>query len=246
MIVIIIKMSYRFGWLRERSRSPIRRPQNHSNNLPATFPTQKFHNDLPESKLFKEIRSTESKDSPFQAPCKQLLEMRNHQEVNLPAKQLCYEEWRIPTACPSPSQSTDTACHSPSQSLDCEDNLIWSGFLSRSKKYKVGVDANLLKGCFELPSSVYHLDIPFRSPFPVNKKPIALLRLESSNNTQDDLFKTYIEYFSNKHRAGYAPLGKQGIYIIPYGNFAKSLYPNIEQNQMLGFVVDASTMEDVE
>ncbi|CAG9314079.1 unnamed protein product [Blepharisma stoltei] len=235
MIVIKIKMSYRFGCLRERSRSPIRRNQTGANSFPTTFSPHKFHNDFSASDSAREISLPHPHDLPLEIPQTLTFELRNPQEVDYLATKLSEEEWKKPMNCPSPSQSTD-----------CDDNLIWSGFLSRSKRHKVGVDIYLIKGHFELPSSVYHLDIPFRSPFPVSHRPLALLKLESSNNTQDDLFKTCIEYFSNKHRAGYIPLGKQGIYVIPYGNFAKSLCSDIGHNQMLGFVVDASVIEDVE
>lgn len=119
-----------------------------------------------------------------------------------------------------------------------DDALAWSGFLSRSKKHRVGVDAYILKGNFDFPNSMYRIDIQFRSPIPQGVQFNAIMILAASNETQSQSFKTYIDYFSNKNRAGYVPIGKQNLYIIPPGDYARSICPSLRENEMLGVLLD--------
>jgi len=125
-------------------------------------------------------------------------------------------------------------------SVPQEKELIWSGFLSRSKKHRVGVDAYRVKGTFEFPESLYHLDISYRSPYPDSASFKSLLLLEADNETQEAEFKKYIEYFETRGKAGFIPLGKQSLYIVPPGDFAKTICPYINNKQMLALVLDVT------
>lgn len=226
-------MSYRFGWLRERSRSPTKGEKIRISGLSQDISEQKLSIVFANFGPVRDVRISTQESVDYKHTYTATVEMKHSQDAEKAVASLSKEGWKISFSKPNLTAEND-------------DNLIWSGFLSRSKRHKTGTDIYLIKGNFELPTSVYHLDIPFRAPFPQDHSAIALLRIESSNNTQDDLFKTYIDYFSNKNRAGYIPIGKQAIYVIPYGEYALSLYPGLEPNQMLGVVTSASNLEDTE
>ena len=122
-------------------------------------------------------------------------------------------------------------------------NVVWSGFMTRSKKYRVGIDATLVQGnddCF--PSSLYHINISHRVQLSEITKYfiIALVTIEASNETQQDLFDEYLKYFSSKQRAGYISMKTSVLYICPPIEEAKAIYPEITPNQLLGVFLDTT------
>jgi len=49
-------------------------------------------------------------------------------------------------------------------------NVVWSGFMTRSRSHKVGVDATLVRGHADFLSTIYHLNITHRITFEEVKK----------------------------------------------------------------------------
>jgi RNA recognition motif-containing protein len=121
--------------------------------------------------------------------------------------------------------------------------VVWSGFMTRSKKCRVGIDATLVQGnddCF--PSSLYHINISHRVQLSEITKYfiIALVTIEASNETQQELFDGYLKYFSSKERAGYISMKTSVLYICPPIHEAKKLYPEIKDTQLLGVFLDTT------
>ena len=129
---------------------------------------------------------------------------------------------------------------SVADSLDCDSPLIWSGFFSRNRTKRVGVDAYLINGDISIDHKQFHIDIPYRVPIP-NKSMYtvkALLIFEAENCTQVEKFREYVKYFSYKERAGYASLSAaDDLFLLPPCPEAFELAPNLGSNQMLGLVV---------
>jgi hypothetical protein len=120
-------------------------------------------------------------------------------------------------------------------------SVVWSGFITRSKNYRVGIDATLVEGnedCF--PASQYHINISHRVQLSEVFKfeRLALVTLDASNETQQESFQEYVKYFSKKERAGYVAIKNLLLYICPPVNQIRSLYSKLEDNQMLGVFVD--------
>ena len=121
--------------------------------------------------------------------------------------------------------------------------VVWSGFMTRSKKYRVGIDATLVQGnddCF--PSSLYHINISHRVQLSEITKyfVIALVTIEASNETQQELFNEYLKYFSSKQRAGFIAMKSSVLYICPPIEEAKKMYPEIKDSQLLGVFLDTT------
>jgi RNA recognition motif-containing protein len=120
-------------------------------------------------------------------------------------------------------------------------NVVWSGFMTRSKRNRVGVDATLLEGSADcLQSNVYHLNITHRVHFAEVTKHLCLgkIALEAANETQADEFREYIRYFLLKDRAGFIQLKACSLYILPPCDLACSLFPKLESSQLLGVFSD--------
>ena len=120
-------------------------------------------------------------------------------------------------------------------------SVVWSGFITRSKNYRVGIDATLVEGnedCF--PASQYHINISHRvqlnEVFKFER--LALVTLDASNETQQESFQEYVKYFSKKERAGYVAIKNLLLYICPPVSMIKGIYEKLEDNQMLGVFVD--------
>lgn len=119
--------------------------------------------------------------------------------------------------------------------------VVWSGFMTRSKKYRVGIDATLVQGsddCF--PPTLYHINISHRVQLVEITKNLVLglVTIEASNETQQELFNGYLKYFSAKQRAGYIAMKTSILYICPPIEEAKKMYPEIKDTQLLGVFVD--------
>lgn len=78
--------------------------------------------------------------------------------------------------------------------------MVWSGFMTRSKAYKVGIDATLVKGNPDFLSEVYHVNISHRAHFDdaVKYHQLGVVTLEPSNELQLKTFNKYIDYFRTK------------------------------------------------
>ena len=119
--------------------------------------------------------------------------------------------------------------------------VVWSGFMTRSKNYRVGIDATLVQGnddCF--PSTLYHVNISHRVQLSEITKfyILALVTIEASNETQQDMFDGYLNYFSQKQRAGYIPMKNSVLYVCPPIEEIKAVYPELNCTQLLGVFVD--------
>jgi len=142
--------------------------------------------------------------------------------------------------------STHAPPAEPEPFLEEEENpnigsVVWSGFMTRSKRNRVGVDATLYEGSADcLPSNIYHLNITHRVHFAEVTKNMCLgkIALEASNETQADEFLEYIRYFINKDRAGFIQLKACSLYILPPCELARSLCPQIQPKQLLGVFSD--------
>ena len=120
-------------------------------------------------------------------------------------------------------------------------DVVWSGFMSRTAKTRVGVDAYLLQGSEEvLPPNLHHLNISHRVPFSeVGKnKVLTLMTFEASNSTQESSFSEYINYFTDKQRAGYVVLKGCALYLLPPGPQAQHYTPELQSTQLLAVFVD--------
>ncbi|OMJ83277.1 hypothetical protein SteCoe_15868 [Stentor coeruleus] len=143
-----------------------------------------------------------------------------------------------PISKSEPNRSLQTAKSEPSTSLG---TVVWSGFMTRSKNYRVGIDATLVQGnddCF--PSTLYHVNISHRVQLSEITKfyILALVIIESSNETQQEIFDGYLKYFSEKQRAGYIAMKTSVLYVCPPIDEAKKLYPALKDSQLLGVFVD--------
>ena len=140
-------------------------------------------------------------------------------------------------APPEPSPQLET-----SESKDPQiGNVIWSGFMTRNKTNRVGIDATLVEGTSEcFPPSLYHINITHRVHISdVSKfQQIAKVTFEASNNTQENAFQEYIRYFSEKERAGYVPMKEKVLYICPPIESVKKIHSELQDNFLLGVFVD--------
>lgn len=119
--------------------------------------------------------------------------------------------------------------------------VVWSGFMTRSKNFRVGIDATLVQGnddCF--PSTLYHVNISHRVQISEITKfyILALVTIEASNETQQEVFDGYLKYFSEKQRAGYIPMKSSVLYICPPISEVKAIFSQIKETQLLGVFVD--------
>lgn len=139
---------------------------------------------------------------------------------------------------------TPTTTRSPPQASPEEDpnigNVVWSGFMTRSKSHRVGIDATLVKGSADSFGNIHHLNITHRvqQEDAWKNKIQGLITLEASNETQQNEFNDYIAYFVKKQRAGFIPLKPNVLYILPPTEIALRLYPKINQSQLLGVFAD--------
>lgn len=120
-------------------------------------------------------------------------------------------------------------------------DVVWSGFMSRTKKPRVGVDAILLSGSEAcIPANLHHLSISHRVPWSEldKHKVLALMALEASNETYQDSFNEYAHYFAEKERAGYIMLKNLIVYLVPPGTQAQKMTEKLKDMQMLAVFAD--------
>lgn len=120
-----------------------------------------------------------------------------------------------------------------------ENEHFWSGFITRNKQHRVGVDATLISG-EEISLVEYNLNISLRTFYDevFKKKSKAVAIFTPSNETQNSIFLDYINYFNEKKRVGVVPIRNFYIYLLPPGEESKKIYPEIKELQILGVFVD--------
>jgi len=123
-----------------------------------------------------------------------------------------------------------------------EEDVIWSGFITRQKVNRVGVDAHPVWGDHEALSNEYNLNISHRIPFDdvTNRPCIGIVTFLPSNTTQEGTFNDYIEYFSSKQRAGVVNMKCGLMYLIPPCDTAAHYYHGTTEGRFIGIFVDAN------
>eukprot|EP01016_Furgasonia_blochmanni_P024699 TRINITY_DN2666_c0_g1_i15.p1 TRINITY_DN2666_c0_g1~~TRINITY_DN2666_c0_g1_i15.p1 ORF type:complete len:584 (-),score=126.82 TRINITY_DN2666_c0_g1_i15:236-1987(-) len=124
--------------------------------------------------------------------------------------------------------------------MDTVSNVVWSGFITRNRQHRVGVDASLISGSDSCFSKLYNLNISHRTSMDdVQKKPIlGLVTFTPSNDTQIGMFEEYTKYFTEKKRAGVVQLSDHNIYILPPCEAAFALH-KFNDNELLGVISDS-------
>lgn len=123
-----------------------------------------------------------------------------------------------------------------------EENLnhLWSGFITRTGKYRVGVDVYQIRNeCGEYFSD-YNLNILQRINFEdVFKRPIlGVVAISPVNETQCETFNEYNNYFLDKQKAGVVNLRNNiTMYVIPQCDVSRKFYLNPKKH-ILGLFVN--------
>lgn len=90
------------------------------------------------------------------------------------------------------------------KSIEESHEQVWSGFFTRSKQHRVGVDAYLISGNVVDLLTDYNLNISHRTALEdvprISSTIHGIVAFTSQNGTQDLLFDNYIEYFASKQR----------------------------------------------
>ena len=128
-----------------------------------------------------------------------------------------------------------------------EENLknIWSGFLTKNKKERIGVDIYQIRGNIaDNLGEEYNLNVSHRTTFEeVMKRPLlGIVAISPNNETQCEMFDEYIKYFEEKERAGVITI-RNGftLYVIAPCEFSRKFYQNPKKH-LLGLMIK-STVE---
>lgn len=83
------------------------------------------------------------------------------------------------------------------------EDTFWSGFITRNKLLRVGVDMKLIrqnKLNKDVSLNEYHLNVSHRANFEeaFKKEPSALVVLTASNDINKEIFTEYVKYFKEK------------------------------------------------
>lgn len=140
--------------------------------------------------------------------------------------------------------SKESAEQQPNANIEAEkqeNEHFWSGFITRNKQHRVGVDATLISG-EEISLVEYNLNISLRTMYEevFKKKSKAVAIFTPSNETQNNIFLDYINYFNEKQRVGVVTIRNYLIYLLPPGEESKKIYPEIKELQILGVFVDVN------
>lgn len=140
------------------------------------------------------------------------------------------------------TQSSTTAsanAKSPKERLMYDNHeIIWSGYITKNKQGRVGVDAIVNKGDDSVFQGDFNLNISHRAPFDeVLKRPHkAIVTFVASNETQNGQFQEYIKYFLERNRAGVATLHDSVLYLLPPCEITNGIQ-KITDNEILGIFV---------
>ena len=137
------------------------------------------------------------------------------------------------------SKEQQAELHPPAQEPEkIETEHFWSGFITRNKQHRVGVDATLVSG-EEISLVEYNLNISHRTVYEevLKKKPKAVAVFTPSNETQNNIFADYITYFNEKQRAGVVNIRNYLLYLLPPGEESKKIH-EVKDLQILGVFAD--------
>jgi hypothetical protein len=140
-------------------------------------------------------------------------------------------------------ENTATYIYEKEYSLE-DENLkqLWSGFITKNKKDRVGVDAYQIRNeCNDFFTAEYNLNVSHRSQFDdIMKRPIiGIVAFSPQNETQCDSFNEYISYFNEKQRVGVVNMRSGNmLYIVPPCDFSRKFYQNPKKH-LLGIFVNS-------
>ena len=103
----------------------------------------------------------------------------------------------------------------------------WSGFLSKNKEKKAGVDAYQLRNeCADLFGKEFNLNITHRTQFEeiFKRKILGVIVFSPNNETQSSIFEEYIKYFEEKSRAGVVNLKDVSLYVLAPSEISRKFY----------------------
>eukprot|EP00826_Nyctotherus_ovalis_P005369 TRINITY_DN1120_c0_g4_i2.p1 TRINITY_DN1120_c0_g4~~TRINITY_DN1120_c0_g4_i2.p1 ORF type:complete len:294 (-),score=54.95 TRINITY_DN1120_c0_g4_i2:27-908(-) len=123
---------------------------------------------------------------------------------------------------------------------------LWSGFITKNKQNRVGVDAYLVSGDLAEYFTDYNLNISHRTSLEEVKRIgpaiFGVVVFVIQNETQASIFASYIDYFGKKQCVGIVPIKSNIlIYLVPPCDFTKK-YINTKESFMLGLLADASKL----
>jgi len=123
--------------------------------------------------------------------------------------------------------------------------MIWSGFITRNKKYRVGVDAYKVSGDHnEQFLNEYNLNVSHRTlAEDIDKYEIqGVVALIPQNETQEEMFQNHLGYFNTKDRIGMVYLKNGLMFLIPQGPVSKRYFTE-ERPHMLGIFIDQQSAQ---
>lgn len=118
--------------------------------------------------------------------------------------------------------------------------LFWAGFITKSKKTQVGVDAYLQSGKPDfLEQGTFNLNISHKTNFEevLSKTPLAVIIFIPSNQTMKNRFMEYYNYLSQKKISGIVNhLKDRLMYIVPSCPDMLKVAPDSSPNQLIGII----------
>eukprot|EP01022_Parablepharisma_sp_SALTPOND_P022744 TRINITY_DN463_c0_g1_i1.p1 TRINITY_DN463_c0_g1~~TRINITY_DN463_c0_g1_i1.p1 ORF type:complete len:683 (-),score=57.33 TRINITY_DN463_c0_g1_i1:2519-4567(-) len=142
----------------------------------------------------------------------------------------------------------ETKAEEPKRDIVIADELehVWSGFITRNKQNRVGVDAHLVSGDLAEFFTDYNLNISHRTSLDelnrIGPAILGMIVFTSQNETQNALFDSYIDYFAKKERAGIIHIRPHIlIYLVPPCEYTKK-YVQTKESHMLGVLVNTNKL----
>jgi hypothetical protein len=150
-------------------------------------------------------------------------------------------------------ENSSTYIYEKEFSLEDENlNHLWSGFITKNKKDRVGVDAYQIRNeCNDFFLSEFNLNVSQKGTFEdIMKRPIlGIVAFSPQNETQCDAFNEYITYFKEKQRVGFVNMRSGGmLFIMAPCDFSRKFYQNPKKHLLGIFVnqqVEAKTYVDM-
>lgn len=152
---------------------------------------------------------------------------------------------------PAPSKTPNPPRPEPEESskeIVIADELdhLWSGFITRNKQNRVGVDAYLVSGDLAEYFTDYNLNITHRTSLDETKRIgpaiFGVVVFVIQNETQTNIFASYIDYFGKKQSVGIIPIKSNVlIYLVPPCDFTKK-YISTKESFMLGLLANTNKL----
>ena len=118
--------------------------------------------------------------------------------------------------------------------------MKWTGYITRNKKTRVGVDAYFLRGEGNEVQDEHNLNVSHRLPFEdlAQKEISSVIVFVASDETQEESFiQNYHSYFREKNRAGMITTkDRHSIYIVPSGTEEAAKYYSSERKYLVGLL----------